>query len=298
MKSYILYYRLTLLLAAIAVAGSGFAQPSIISFAPGSISAGTQSILTITGTGFGTGGPNGSKYVEFENADDGGATWIQPIPSEYTSWTNTQIQVEVPTDAGTGKIRVTNGSTDTWAGADLTVTFAYLNVTSGGLTYQPDLIDDDGFGGYTWRMFTDFDANAPAKASFERALETWRCNTYVNWDIGSVTGVDVVASDGVNIVRMDNGGELPAGVLGRCTSRWTGCNVGGWEWWVYELDIVFDETPGGNHPGKGRPGCEARGRSRRKGLHPERGTALPAPVPGGRDRDQVRRRRHDGSGSP
>jgi len=238
------YNRFFSFLALVALGSAVVAQPSITSFAPAAVSAGTKTVLTITGTGFGTGGPSGTKYVDFGNGDDGGVTWVQPIPSEYVSWTNTQIQVEVPSDAGTGNIRVTNSSTTT-SGASLGVTFAYLNVTSGGLTYQPDHIDEDASGGYTWQMFTDFDANAAANASFLRALETWRCATYINWDVGSVTAVDVVASDGVNVVRMDNGGELPAGVLGRCTSRWTACNPGTWEWWVFELDIVFDETPTG-----------------------------------------------------
>ncbi|MBW8050951.1 MAG: hypothetical protein FVQ77_11560, partial [Cytophagales bacterium] len=222
--------------------GTGWTQVSITSFAPGTISAGTKSVLTIDGSGFGTGGPTSTKYVEFRNADDGGATYVKPITSEYILWTDAQIQVEVPSDAGTGTFRVRNGGSTGTSPSSLTVTFSYLNVTSGGLTYQPDHIDDNAAGGYTWRMFTDFDANAGANNAFLRALETWRCATYINWDVGAVTTVDNIASDGINICRFDNGGELPAGVLGRATSRWTACDPGGgYEWWVYELDIVFDD---------------------------------------------------------
>ncbi|MES2836568.1 MAG: hypothetical protein V4667_03515 [Bacteroidota bacterium] len=230
-----------LLLICFAMSSLGVVAQTITSFAPASVSAGTTTVLTITGTAFGTGGPTSTMYVEFDNADDGaGGTFVQPIASEYISWSATQIVVRVPSDAGTGIFRVRVGGTTVNSPSNITVTYDLMNVESGGLMYKTDHINKQA-GGYTWQMETSFAANAPANASFIRSLESWRCATYINWGLGTTTAVNTIAADGVNVVRFDSGAELPPGVLGRCTSRWTACGSGAtMEWWVYELDIVFD----------------------------------------------------------
>lgn len=213
--------------------------PTITSFAPATITSGTGSILTINGSGFQA--TRGTGYVEFRNADDGGVSFIQPLASDYVSWSDVQIQVKVPTKAGTGTFRVVNSTAapnSATSASSLTVTYAQLNVTSGGVSYKPDHVNDNGTGGYTFQMETSFAGNAAANASFKRALETWRCNTYINWDVGANTGVNVTANDGTNVVRFDSGAELPAGVLGVCSSYWSSCAAG--VWYVTELDITFD----------------------------------------------------------
>lgn len=243
MMKTILKAKAVLLLFICLIISSIDVMGQITSFLPASGTAGTTTVLTITGTGFGTGGPNATMYVEFRNADDGGATYIQPLASEYISWSTTQIIVRIPTDAGTGTFRVRNGGSTYNSATSLNVPYDLMNVISGGIAYKTDHINKTA-GGYVWQMFTGFDANAPAKASFTRSLETWRCATFINWQLGTTTTLDAIAADGVNVVRFDKAGqELPAGVLGRCTSRWTACSSGGtWEWWVYELDIEFDQA--------------------------------------------------------
>lgn len=235
--------------------------PGSITFLPTTSTAGTASVLTISGTGFGA----IKGIVGFSNADDGGATFIDALDTQVLTWGDTEITVKIPTDAGTGPIKVTNDDTSSGTSAgDLTITYAELNAVDdfysvGEATdyaYETRHIDDpdtSGSGGYTWEMFTDFfdDFEKPgAKASFERALDTWRCETDVNWIVsGSATTVDVVASDGTNVVRFDNGDEgaggLPDGVLGRCTSRWSSCGFlddpDSGNYWVSELDIQFDD---------------------------------------------------------
>jgi Secretion system C-terminal sorting domain/IPT/TIG domain len=222
------------------------AAHAITSFLPTTSTAGTASVLTITGTGFGA----VQGKVGFSDADDGGATFIDALDTQVLTWTDTEITVEIPSGAGTGTIRVTHDDASTTVSAGvLTITYAQLNVEGdfgfGVLAYPVQHVDDNTTGGYTWEMFTDFDTDTEvpgAKASFLRALETWRCTTKVNWIVGSVSAIDVIAGDGTNIVRFDNGTELGAGVLGRCTSRYTGCGIpGGVEWYVEELDIVFDD---------------------------------------------------------
>ena len=217
---------------------------SITSFTPTTLNGGVKDQLTITGAGFGA--TEGT--VEFRDANAGGEdnmgtpVYYAALSSQIVSWSNTQIVVEVPSRAGTGDVRVTTngGGSSAVSGQTLTVFYSQINPSNGTNAFSSQHFDTNGNGGYTWQMFTDFDANASAKASFLRAFDTWVCTTGVNWEIGAVTTTDVIAADGINIIRFDNGTELPQGVLGRCTSRFGSC--GGLEAVVTELDIVFNDT--------------------------------------------------------
>ncbi|MBS1636260.1 MAG: PKD domain-containing protein [Bacteroidetes bacterium] len=215
---------------------------AITSFSPSTITAGTFSVLTINGSGFGT----STGTVSFANADDGGATYINAAPAQIVSWSNTQIQVQVPTKtsisgtAGTGLIKV-NGVASTQT---LTVSYGHLNVDYSSAIYNTQHIGQTS-GGYTWIYNSSFITNAPAKAAFERSFGTWRCATYINWQISaSTTTVAAAANDAVNVITFQTG--LAAGILGQCTSYWSGCGSGAtMKWFVNELDIVFAPTPGG-----------------------------------------------------
>ncbi|MBL7911696.1 MAG: T9SS type A sorting domain-containing protein [Bacteroidia bacterium] len=226
---------------------------AISGISPLIITAGTNSILTITGSSFGA--TQGASIVEFRNADDGGATFIQPHSSQYVSWSNTQIQVIVPTrsstltgngTAGTGQVRVTVG-TSTLSAQTLTVNYGELNVlVTNTITAQQVFntrhIDLNTMGGINWQMFTSFNANAPAKTAFLSAFQTWRCNTNINWLLGPTVTTNTIAADGVNVIRFDINNELPAGVLGRCTSYFSACSMGPNVFvYVAELDICFDD---------------------------------------------------------
>jgi PKD repeat protein len=216
---------------------------SVSGFSPTTITAGTGSTITITGTGFGS--TQGSGTVGFKNADDGGATYINPLASQYISWSNTQIVVEVPAGAGTGTIQVTQGVTQT-SSQTLTISYAHLNVEfdpgPGTIAYQTDHVNDNGSGGYTWRMNTGFAADASASAAFLRAFDNWRCTSGVNWTIGANTSINDAVSDGTNIICYDNTAPLSDGILGVCYSYWSGCASGqNIVWYVNELDIIFDE---------------------------------------------------------
>lgn len=212
---------------------------AITSFTPTTITAGTYSVLTINGTGFGS--TANASLVGFKNANDGGASNVSPVASEIISWSATQIQVRVPSDAGTGRITV-NGSTST---TNLTIPYSHLNVPSGSAEYMTKHINKNA-GGYVWTYNSSFMANTAAKAAFERSMNSWRCATLVNWTLASGTSaIATGARDNVNIVTFQTTG-LPNGVLGRCANYFAGCSVGGSEeWYVDELDIVFAPNPGG-----------------------------------------------------
>ncbi len=200
--------------------------------------AGTFSLVTITGNNFGAGPYGGTRALEFRDANNGGAGFIPTPANHIISWTNTNIQAWVPTQAGSGNIRVTNDLNEaTISGVTITINYNESNVNSGGVYYQPDLINDNGTSGYTWQYNNLFNANAAAVASFERALQTWRCGTFVNFNKAGTTATACQALDGANIVTFDGSCALPAGVLGVSYSYYSACASG--VWYVNENDLKF-----------------------------------------------------------
>ncbi len=227
--------------------------PTITSFTPTTITAGTRSILTINGSGFGA--TRGTGFVEFRDANNSGVTaWVQPKANDYKVWNNTQIQVYVPSSslgpnasAGTGQIRVTNSTASpnqATSTGTLTVSYSAINVEFNSTGFYTEHANDNGAGGYTFQYHsTEFSNNAAATAAFVRAMNTWTCATNMNWSVGAVSTIDVVAADNVNIVRFDNGAELPVNVLGRATSYFSGCIIVGGDtvWQVTEIDMAMDD---------------------------------------------------------
>lgn len=210
--------------------------PFITDISPDNVSAGTNNTITITGSGFGN--SRGGSSVGFANADDGGQTSIKPIDSQYKSWSDSQIIVEVPTEAGTGTIEVTVGGITGSSAEELTIPFARTQFEYEGKIQSAILVDVMA-GGYPWRMYSGFYNDSLARTSFTRAFNRWRCVSGVNWFLGSVTDVDKTDRDNLNIIRFDEGEELPAGVLGVCYSYYEGCTEN--QWYVSEYDIVFDD---------------------------------------------------------
>lgn len=229
------------------------AVPTISSFTPTSVTAGTRTLLTINGSNFGA--TRGTGTVSFKNANNGGATYVNAKPSDYKVWNNTQIQVWVPSQsdgfgpsAGTGTIIVTNSDPNSVTSAGvLTVDYSTFNVDIGGVSIYTEHINDNTTGGYTFRKYTGFAANAPAVAAFDRAFNTWKCNTNVNWVMGTDTSINATVQDNQNIIRFDVGAELPAGVGGRCIGYLSACAAVGGDTVVKvtEIDVIFDDGAGG-----------------------------------------------------
>jgi hypothetical protein len=214
--------------------------PLISSFKPSRISGGTQSILTIYGDGFGF--LRGTVYF---TDPDAGSRFVSVPPSQYIMWTDDSIKVEVPTKAGSGLIRVTNGNTGLSSNSltALTVPFTQTNISGiSGIPAGAYHIDQHGTGGYVWRMNTGFNQNPAAKSSFIRAFNGWKCLSYINWTLGPVTNENNSGEDGVNVITFDETGQsLEPGVLGSCFSFYKGC--AGNNWVVTEMDIVFASSP-------------------------------------------------------
>ncbi|MFM7078612.1 MAG: PKD domain-containing protein, partial [Bacteroidota bacterium] len=200
--------------------------------------AGTFNAITITGSNFGAGPFGGSRALEFRDANNGGAGFIPTPANHIISWSNTTIQAWVPTQAGSGNIRVTNDLGESAvSAATTTIDYNQTNVVSGGLYYQPDLINDNGASGYTFQYNTSFNSNTGAVAAFERALQTWRCGTFVNFNKAGTTAIACQALDNINLVTFDGSCALPSGVLGVSYSYYSGC--GGGIWYLNENDLKF-----------------------------------------------------------
>ncbi len=185
--------------------------PQIENIAPLSLRAGTDDVLTITGTGFGS--TQGSSYVLFTNAYAGttnGVDWIQPLAGDYISWTATEIKVIVPSIglgtgsgssfqyAGTGKVRVRVGGSTATSNQTLTVRLAADNralIDAGNPIYKRKkvrLIGDFGeFDGYTLYYNQNFKNLNGAIPAFERALCTWVQSSNINFRIKEYSDIGI-----------------------------------------------------------------------------------------------------------
>ena len=225
------------------------APPTITSFSASTTTAGTSTELTINGTNFGFG--RGDGKVGFKDANFGdGRYYYPPSGWAYTSWSNSQIKVIVPSRAGTGVVQVINNLGESGESAsDLTIDYAHLNLTSFSPSNSVDTpffeiqhIDDNSLGGYDWQMSPSFANSTAAVESFERSLNEWKCETEMNWSIGANAPNHELANDNVNIVRWTSYTDSRLGV---CYSRYTGCQTNGAtdaDWFLVEFDIEFDST--------------------------------------------------------
>lgn len=209
----------------------------ITSITPLITTAGTQTSITINGSGFG----NFTGEVRFSEADEVGAEFISGAASELLSWNDTQIVVQVNEGAGTGPIQVVRSTGEQITSSQsLTVNYALTNVEYQSEFYRTQHIDKNGNGGYIWQMHSAFDNNTAAKEAFMRSFNTWRCETGVNWQIGNTSSVDVAEKDDVNLILFDDNDPLNEGVLGVCINYFTGCAQGAnILWYADELDIIF-----------------------------------------------------------
>lgn len=219
----------------------------ITGFSPATVNAGAlldpaTNLLTISGSGFGT--PSGLAAVFFDDADDGlggdyvGVPYSSPL---IISWTETSIQVRVPTSAGTGNIIVQDNTGSSAASASvLNVNYSVMSMpfTDPGtsITYMKEinLYNSNGLGGYTIRYSTNTAGSgvditsSPALASFQRALTTWRETAGFNVTEGGTTTTQVLnPNDGTNAIMFDNANTMTSpladGVLAVCYSGFGIC---------------------------------------------------------------------------
>lgn len=205
-------------------------DPSISLFTPATLSAGTQSILTINGYGFGT--RKGQATVQFRDANSTSANVFASIPdSTYiVSWTDSEIKVIVPGasinrqgGAGSGTFNViTSNGISLSSGVPLNVTYNQFEYKKNKVLF----IDQNGLGGYTFTLNSDFNNNVPAKESFIRAFDQWKCKTGINITINSTTTATTCSNqiDNANVISFATSScPLPSGALAMTFSSYTLC---------------------------------------------------------------------------
>ncbi|MCX7736086.1 MAG: PKD domain-containing protein [Candidatus Kapabacteria bacterium] len=206
---------------------------TINSFTPTSITAGTGAILAINGTDFGA--ARGS--VRFRNADNGGIDYITVTgATSIPFWSNTDILVIVPKNACSGTIQVVTTLNEVaTSSTSLVVPYA---VQSASETLPIFLVNLNGSGGYTFRFSQPFLRNTAALNAFLRALETWRCGTYVNFGYTLTPVQDSCPSyNNVNTITFTNQNcDLSAGIIAQTRFAYTNCGTGAF---FYEMDIIF-----------------------------------------------------------
>jgi len=218
---------------------------SISGFSPATVNAGatldpTNNVLTITGSGFDSTGGNGAIFFDDNNVASGTFP-VLPGDPLILVWNDNTIQVRVPSRAGTGTVSVRNGagSTNTTATAltvwysILTGTFSFSGVT---VTKELNLMNTNGAGGYNIFYSTNTAnggvdmSTAPQKATFQRALATWRELTGANIVEGTpntTTNQTLNTPGAIGTIMFDNTNTsvapLASGVLAVCYSYASMC---------------------------------------------------------------------------
>jgi PKD repeat protein len=205
---------------------------NVTEFLPEIVMASQLDTLTIKGSGFG----NTKGNIGFKNADDGGKTNVTTPSKNILSWKDNEIRVIVPYKAGSGPVLI-NGAPTT---KNVTIGASYMTVAD-NRTETSFIVNTNKTGGYTYQLNSGFAANAPAAAAFMRALETWRCNAGINFNIAlQTTSVNAQNYDQVNVVSFVPNGSLGSGVLGKSYSYQIGCKTGSVEeFHMEENDLVF-----------------------------------------------------------
>ena len=239
-------------------------QSQVFDISPSTIIAGNKEVLTITGNGFGdfiSGNNNG--YVSFKNADSGGSQWQSCLKSQIVSWTDTEIKVEVPSDSGSGAIRVTTADNQTFQSSQQIIipysinTFVYSlsgdsddnteypiyhtgsmtgNLQNPNASLQDNIVD----GAYLFTLNEDFYENEFARESFKDLLTDWVCTTGQNFEItDDVTDISTASDDNTNVITFAS-----TSALGVTYSYYDGCIVNGNELQIAwrEIDIIFNNA--------------------------------------------------------
>ncbi|KAA3639660.1 MAG: T9SS C-terminal target domain-containing protein [Bacteroidetes bacterium] len=153
--------------------------------------------------------------------------------------------------------------------ASIAVDYGINNVSSDFYNWVGDhrnrleMVDMDGQGGYTFEYnnnapsaMNSMYGNSAAQDAFERAIETWRCNTGVNFDINDSGTSEGHAGDNGNIIIFQS---ISGGTLGVTTTRYSAlangaCSMENTLWYLEEIDIRFNSNLSGGFTWNYGPG--------------------------------------------
>ncbi len=221
---------------------------SISSYSPSTVVGGVGMILTINGQGFGS----DVGVIAFRQVDDGGQTYTNALSSQIQLWTDTKIEVEVPSSAGSGNFYVQPvGTTSKYYGSNFTVSHGIINVTLSwslfrdGTTQALPLVHIGGYnsqnnfqdGNYVLNFSNEFNQNSDRVGSFVNGLEEWSCLTGLNYVISenTVSNADT-GEDGINKVTFTNDSSL--GYLGIYKPKAT-CSYYNYQFFRYQSAACY-----------------------------------------------------------
>lgn len=170
--------------------------PIITKIYPKDLSAGIRDTLTILGKGFKT--DNGTGRVFFRDAGfTDTAVYNHAYIEDYISYTDTLIQLYVPSSlidsdngAASGKIKVENNLNGIATSDDpINIIFSVTNIREPDTAYRMSFINQNGLGGYTLEMDSQLESEG-AGPCIQKAVETWRCLTGVNWSFKDLAEVE------------------------------------------------------------------------------------------------------------
>ena len=205
----------------------------------------TDKEMIISGSGFG----NQVGFLQFTNSNTGGIDMgLITYETDIVYWNDGEIRAKIPSFAGTGVVEVKNATGNIVGRADIIIEWSLNPVYS---TYrgfekhtrqQAKLLNVNEEGGYTILLNTTsgFAGDAKAVEAFERALNTWQCETKVNWELDKSGVTTGIAKDDLCVIAYST--SLPQGVLGLATTRYKAlgnsrCNEMNTLWSVKEFDI-------------------------------------------------------------
>ncbi len=235
----------------------GCSEPKINSFAPTSIVAGNNEILTIKGEGFGDWDPLSCRFF-FKDCDAGGgnsASWVSVAPIDFRwdniiHWSDNEIKLIVESiGAGqffskppcSGRFKVENSCNSDESKTDIDIPYALLN-------YRPSLshmgqkiglsnLDDGGI------CFTFNDEVYPwVQDIFKEALNDWCSETSIAFFINDQTTNNTANnSDNLNTISIESSTNIHAGAAFLITLlRLENCGNDGY--YFKDCDIIIDPS--------------------------------------------------------
>lgn len=241
--------------------------PFIADFYPKTITAGTHSILTIVGSGFGT----QAGTVWFRDVDSRDTFAIFPC-NDIVSWDTGMIQVYVPSavnpnlsagvagTAGTGYLylELPNGGGNAFGfGNVLNIPYAITNNRAAGAVQtdsayriqlpRKPINPNNNQGGFVVQVSTNLSSFAGVSQSFDESLLRWRCATGINYIRGNDTTLTQQDEDDLisliyyadsNTLAFDDLGKTY--IKGQRQSSCNALNVYGDVYYLREFDIAFN----------------------------------------------------------
>jgi hypothetical protein len=200
--------------------------PIIDGMSPGKASAGTNTRVTIKGSGFGA--TQGQGGVSFWYGKPGHST----ISATIVSWSDTSILCTVPTatidgyagSAGSGPVTVTTSTGKTSNNYDFHVTFSYSRMRW-------------STGGYTYRINPNTSDTENEEAMVVAAAGSWNAASSFRLKAGGRCTTTYTAADYHNDIFWSST-ALPVGVAAQATTWSDSANPST----ILEIDITFNDS--------------------------------------------------------